>query len=179
MKLGDAARAQRGLPIVLCTKDRKGFHAELPSHHGKEGNEIGVRFTLCLRRDHGVHRSKDPFSEQSRAEFLLPSTTCPEKPAPARGVQCNVLSPAAPACPLPLTGRYPVTASCLSSEISDKFVPWPCPVEAAELTGTGLGPGWATSAAGGWLPPQGICRFHHPALGWHCQVRGEGAVLLS
>lgn len=32
--------------MALCTKDRKGLHAELPSHHSKEGNEIAVGFNI-------------------------------------------------------------------------------------------------------------------------------------
>ena len=35
-----------------------------------------------------------------------------------------------------------------------KFVPGPCPAEAAELIGAGLGPGWAASAAGGGFLPR-------------------------
>ena len=62
---------------------------------------------MCLRRDHGVHRSKDPFPEQSRAEFLLPSTTRPKKPATARGVRCNVLSPACPSLRPPIDRLLP------------------------------------------------------------------------
>ena len=99
--------------MALCAKDRKGLHAKLPSHHSKEGNEIAVRFTSCLRRDHRVHRSKAPSSEQSGAEFLLPSATCPKKSALARCVRCPLPGLPQPHPPIDWVS-YLVSASCLT-----------------------------------------------------------------
>lgn len=81
------------------------------------------------------------------------------------GSMCALSSPLpAPASPSHRLGVLPCECFLPHLKLQTKPVPGPCPVENAELTGAGLGPGWAALAAG-FLPRVSATSFFQPSVG--------------